>query len=237
MPSSSQRSMTVDAISCTGIPPWPRRSWLFPGVVGGKRISASPVRSVGPGRGQQRHVVVGRRVGHAEADCHPVEERRVSRARLRLPRKVLANPENELVLAPAQLSFLDQRRVGSSLGVRAGRREQATPFVGTVEAKELHLHVGGGTTTHGIQDVGGQVAGHGHNVSLPSLRCPRSSRTARSWRGRSRCRSPSRSVPGRRADDACWEGRGGSSLPRGTLRVPPCPCGRGYPAPKGCSGR
>src|SRR5215210_5162682 len=205
--------MTVDEISCIGSPPGPRRSWLFPGFG------------------------VLRRVGHAEADCHPVEERRVGRARLRLPRKVLAYLEDELVHAPAQLPFLDERRVGPSLGVRAGRCEQVAPFVGLVETKELHPHVGGGTTTRGIQDVGGQVAGHGRYVSFFSPRCLRSSRTARSWRGRSRCRSPSRSVPGHRADGACWEGRGGSSLPHETHRVPPCPCGTECPAPKDCSGR
>src|SRR5215210_5734229 len=111
--------MTVAAISCTGSPPWPRRSWLSPGfgVLGGKRISASPIGGVGPGRGQQRHVVVDRRVGHAEADRYPVEERRIGGTRLRVPSEVLADLEDELVHAPAQLPFFDQRRVGSPFGV------------------------------------------------------------------------------------------------------------------------
>src|SRR5215213_1767008 len=66
-----------------------------PITVAAKSVILAPsVSAVGPGGGQERHVIVRLRVGDAEPNRHPVEEGRVGRTSLRLPGEVLTDVES-----------------------------------------------------------------------------------------------------------------------------------------------
>src|ERR671929_1124130 len=132
--------------------------------------SASPVGAVGPGGGQERYVVVGRRVGDTKTDRHPFEEGRVGGPRFRLPGEVFADLEDDLVQPAAQLVFGEQRRVGPPVGVRVRLLEEAALVACGAEAEELHPHAGGGAATRGVEDMGRQAAGHHALSTVPSIK-------------------------------------------------------------------
>src|SRR5215208_5797450 len=71
----------------------PRASHRSVTVAAKFAILAPSVSAVGPGGDQERHVVVGRRVGDAEPNRHPVEEGRVGGTSFRLPGEILADVE------------------------------------------------------------------------------------------------------------------------------------------------
>src|SRR5215212_8446565 len=140
----------------------PRLSLEETGAALAPRPTSTPaVGAVGPGGGQERHVVVGRGVGDAETNRHTPEKGRVGEPFFR---EVLADVEHYLVHTAFQLAGAEQRGVGAAVGVGAYLLQKAAPVVRGVEAEELQLEVGGGAAAGGVEDVGGQ--GHRSQRSL-----------------------------------------------------------------------
>ena len=136
------------------------------------RASAA-ISRIGPGRGEQRHVVVGLGLGDRKADRHDVEERRPAR-RHALRGKIGADVEGDLVAADAQRPPGDKRRVGASIGV--GDRLLQQPFGARTQLLEHDLDAGGRPAGDGVEHVGGEppvglgLAGALHGVDQPQPR-------------------------------------------------------------------
>src|SRR4051794_41800330 len=113
------RLALADTFSLARGNPWPLAQSSTPMCCPKGQLAAA-VRAVGPGGDEQRHVVVRRRVGDAEADRHEVEERRL----VRLGAEVVPDREHELVLARVQGAAADQRPPRAALGGGGGGRRR-----------------------------------------------------------------------------------------------------------------
>src|SRR4051812_5456665 len=117
-----------------------------------KGQSAPAIGAVRPGRDEQRHVVMRRGMGDAEANRYEIEERRL----VWLSPEVVAYREYELVLARAQVPAADQRLVGAAVGV--GDEVGYVAAAAVVVAGELDRHAGRGPPARGVEHMRGEKA-------------------------------------------------------------------------------
>src|SRR5687768_5612281 len=86
-------------------------------------LLAPSVRAVGPGRHQQRHVIVRALVVYAEADRY-LSQKRDLRNGETLPLEVIPHEEDDLVQTLLKLTLSDKRAVGAAVPICNCRRQK-----------------------------------------------------------------------------------------------------------------
>ena len=110
------------------------------------------------------------RVGDAEAHGNFVEEPDFGEVR-GLGGKVIADEENDLVLAGLHFIGGEQRRFGAAIGIGLGGRDQRAVI--TVERPQFDFQAARGTAVRGVEDVRAKFGGHKSvrdQISQPKFR-------------------------------------------------------------------
>src|SRR5882724_9357940 len=88
--------------------------------------SASAVGRIAIGRDQERHMMMGSWIRHAEADDHFIEKAGVGKGDT-LSGKIVAGVEDQLIRARGEGRALQQRPFAASVGVRGRRCDALAP--------------------------------------------------------------------------------------------------------------
>src|ERR1044071_372105 len=110
-------------------------------------LSTPSVCRVAPGRAQERHVIVRRRVRDRKPDRHYVEEP--------LAGEVRADVEHELISPGAEGRSLQERRIGAPVAVGGRLRNQRAGLA--LETIQLQRDAGARLAARGIQHVRGEL--------------------------------------------------------------------------------
>jgi len=117
-------------------------------------ISAAAVGLVGPGRDDQRHVVVLRGIRYAEPDRHPIQKRSS------LYLEVVTDVKDQLIPPGPKFVLREQRGIGTPVCIGPkGSGDLIIPY-------QIDPHSGGGNAAQDIEHVSGEFS----HVGSP---CPR----------------------------------------------------------------
>jgi len=119
--------------------------------------SASSIRRVTPWRAKQRNVIGVAGIGDAETDGHFVEKTDF-RERGRLGREIIADEENDFVMAGLHFLSGQQWRIGAAVGVGLGGDDECGLIA--IQRPEFDFHSLGRATVRRIQDVRAEFGGH-----------------------------------------------------------------------------
>lgn len=125
---------------------------------------AAPVGRIAKRAEQERDVVVGVGIGHAEADRHNIKEQRIGQIAAR-GAEVIAGVEDQLVDARLELVGGQDRTVGPPV-VIGDEIDKFGPRL-SGQAEQRHRNAFGGQTGGGVEDMGRKVSfGHRGSVSV-----------------------------------------------------------------------
>ena len=126
--------------------------------------STAAVGAVAPGAHQQRHVIVSRRIGHAEIQRHLIEEhgRRQHQA---LGGKVGADGKHQPISPGAQCRAFEQRPADAAVVIERDGLQAGAAAVRT-DRPQGDLHAGGRAAVGGVEYVSGQLS---HRVASKKL--------------------------------------------------------------------
>src|SRR6185503_7317104 len=101
-------------------------------------------------------MIAGARIGDAEANRHAVEESDSRRYR-RFAGKIIAHEKNQFILTGFQFRR-SQELLSPAIGIGPNRLEQRAIRAG--QRPKLDLHVLGGTTVRGVENVRAEFGSH-----------------------------------------------------------------------------